>query len=291
MYTALAPTLLLSIAVFASTPSPLEQATAAAQRLRDSTAGEALPQFRHALRDLAAQELDRGPADATKVLATVIAKAGLAYRPDAPAACGGTGDVRVEAVAGHPELRAVVVSLQVPAGADEALYLFERHGVAWRLAIALEAPTFTDGRQAREGLQYAVSPTDADGRWFVVATWGIPWPTSCWNSLHFVAVRPGNDPEHPVELGSGSRSDYRCMDQRVRIETSPTGFALAYWGWHEAEPGSSRVHIEQYVVDGHQLRQGPPTAATADGFPVLDGRAGAGETDRTELEEAQTAIV
>jgi len=250
----------------------MDRANHAADELRALTSADrdaafsphanvAFNELRHALRDLGADALGDGR--------TELANAKLALGPDVSMALGENAitRVRVDDVPGHAELRTVQVSLGVGARSDEAIYLFERRGMAWHEVLASESPMNGDAHDAREELELRVSPSDAHGNWFAAAAWGVPWETSCWNSIHLEVSRPSADPEAPIVIAQRADGDYRCGDELFRLAVSRSGIAFTYVGHDDIDASAfSRVHLERFRVTGDTLTPLPPEAVDGEGL-------------------------
>ncbi|MBS2030103.1 MAG: hypothetical protein JST54_19530 [Deltaproteobacteria bacterium] len=270
---------LLALTLLASPSGALERAHRAASELRTLTAddrdaaftpqgSEAFDRLRHALRDLGAEALGDGRTD--------LANARLALESDVSMLLGEGGfvEVRADEVPGHAELRAVDVGLTAGAHSDDAVYLYERRGVAWHEVLASESPAHGDAHDARESQLLRVSPSDARGNWFAAVAWGVPWETSCWNEVHLEVMRPSADPEAPIVIDHRSAGDYRCDEEVYRLAVSRSGIAFAYIGHDDLDPVSlSRVHVETFRVAGDKLLPEPPEAVDAEG--LVDAWAGA----------------
>src|SRR5205085_5810777 len=110
---------------------------------------------------------------------------------------GGGLSYEVARVRGHPSMLAVVARLAIECGDDAVLMLFRRTDRGWRPLLIRRAPPYREVSGAFGGYRYAVSPPDAQGRWFVATVRRPPWCTSNWSSLYYELSRAGPSPATP----------------------------------------------------------------------------------------------
>jgi len=98
---------------------------------------------------------------------------------DAPANADGRSeygllyDLEVERPTRQPDLLAVVTELGIPCGSDSSLNLFHRKASGWELLAVDESNGFSEISGAQGNFQFAVSPPDEQGNWFVVTATSI----------------------------------------------------------------------------------------------------------------------
>jgi hypothetical protein len=164
------------------------------------------------------------------------------------------------AVPQHPDLLAVVARLAIECGDDGMLMLFRRTGTGWLPIMIRRSAPYPEISGANGGLYYAVSPADAQGRWYVATARVPPWCTSAWSSLYYELARPAADPAAPdiffrkqTGLYSGFDDPYvlRAGADRLQVEHDAGFF----------DPGILvRRHVETYAIDGDTARRVAPVA-------------------------------
>ncbi len=98
---------------------------------------------------------------------------------------------------GHPELRTVILEIGIPVGYDSSLYIFSRRASGWGLVLSSEVNGYASVQEAQAFFGYKVSPSAADGSWFVVTGSVNNYAVSAWQGLTYTAQVPSDDPERP----------------------------------------------------------------------------------------------
>ena len=166
----------------------------------------------------------------------------------------------VEAVPHHPDLLAVVARLAIQCGEDSVLVLFRRTGGTWRPLIVRRSEPYEEVSGAYGWLQYAVSPPDAQGRWYLATARITPWCTSAWQGLGYDLSRPGEAPGQPRIFFSRKVSTYLGYDDGAAITAEPTRFEVRHDGSIEDSDIIVRRHVESYAVEGEHVRRIQPVA-------------------------------
>jgi len=120
-------------------------------------------------------------------------------------------DVQINRPLHHPELIAVVVTLEIPCGRDSSLYIFRKQARAWQLVLAHEANGYQEISGAQGYFDYRIAFDSAD-KFFLVIVNVTPWCTSAWQMLRFSAVRPAPDADKPTDIVSGKETIYLGID-------------------------------------------------------------------------------
>jgi len=85
-------------------------------------------------------------------------------------AYGEISQINFDFKAGYdPAVLVVSTQLWIPCGADpdSAIYVFRAKGSEWELALSAEADFDPGDGPAKSGMQYALSPPDHNGEWFL----------------------------------------------------------------------------------------------------------------------------
>lgn len=206
-----------------------------------STVRPLLKLLKQQLRELIAETLNQqgAAATATTARASIIGKLereNVELRPavEGPSPYpeadfnqyGFIQDIRVDQPKRLPNILAAVTTLQIPCGSDSSLYVFQRTEKNWKLVIAQEADDYTQVSGAQGSFDYAVSPPDKAGKWFVVTTHFHPWCTSNWNAVHIKAFRIGPSQEQPRVLLDKDEQAYRGEDSLSTLRTAADSFRV-----------------------------------------------------------------
>ncbi len=177
-------------------------------------------------------------------------------------------DVRIEQPSGHPELLAVRTTLGLTCSDDTSLYLLERAAGRWRLVIAIEKNDYEDVSGAACAFEYAVSPPDERGSWYVVAVDLHCWCTSNWQGLRYAVLRVGASPYEPRVLLSGDEGIFLGVDPPpFTLATESASFSLRVEAMQSLDTGILvREHVLRYDVQGDSVRRVPPLATRPEDF-------------------------
>jgi len=239
-----------------------------------------LPQFKSGLREIIGRTLNEhsssSPDTLHKLIIADLKKAGIEtmnqfqrdgyYTADGDD-FGNLYDVTVRQPARHSDLMAVVTNLTIPCGSDASLNLYRRNGAAWQLILVEESNSYKDISGGQGSFQFAVSPPDAEGNWYVVATDVNPWCSSNWQQLRYKVLRPGEDANHPVVLLDEHTSIYLGTEQPYRLNLNPHGFELHIVAAQGLDDSIlTREHVRNYDVSGKRVTRTPPLALVPEDF-------------------------
>jgi hypothetical protein len=239
-----------------------------------------LPQFKAGLREIIRRTINEHYSPSPEILHDIILsdlkKAGIEalsrvqrdgyYTADGDD-FGYLSDVTVRQPERHPDLVAVVTNLTIPCGSDASLSLYRRIGATWQLILVAESNGYSDISGAQGSFQFAISPPDSEGNWFVVAADVNPWCSSNWQQLRYKVLGPGEDAGHSQVLLDEHATIYLGVDQPYRLTVSPGGFEIR----HVAAQGlddsiMTRVHVQKYEVNGSHVTRVPPLALAPEDF-------------------------
>jgi len=244
------------------------------------TAQKLLPRFKSGLREIIGRALNdhssSSPETLHKLILADLKKAGIEalslvqrdgyYTADGDD-FGYLYDVTVHQPERHPDLMAVVANLTIPCGSDASLNLYRRTGATWQLILVAESNGYVEISGAQGSFQFAISPPDDEGNWFVVTADVNPWCSSNWQQLRYKVVRPGAEANRSLVLLDEHSSIYLGTDQPYRLVANPSGFeirSVASQGLDESI--LTRVHVRKYEVSGNQVTRIPPLALAPEDF-------------------------
>lgn len=239
-----------------------------------------LPQFKAGLRGIIGRTLNdhssSSPETLHKLILADLKKAGIEavnqfqrdgyYMADGDD-FGNLYDVTVRQPARHSDLMAVVTNLTIPCGSDASLNLYRRNGAAWQLILVEESNGYKDISGGQGSFQFAVTPPDAEGNWYVVAADVNPWCSSNWQQLRYKVLRPGEDADHPAVLLDEHTSIYLGTEQPYRLNLNPHGFEFHIVGAQGLDDSIlTREHVRNYEVSGNRVMRIPPLALAPEDF-------------------------
>jgi hypothetical protein len=161
----------------------------------------------------------------------------------------------------------VVTNLTIPCGSDASLNLYRRYGAAWQLILVEESNGYKDISGGQGSFQFAVSPPDAEGNWYVVTTDVNPWCSSNWQQLRYKVLRPGEDANHPAVLLDEHTSVYLGTDVPYKLTLNRQGFELRIVAAQGLDDSIlTREHVQNYEVSGNRVKRIPPLALAPEDF-------------------------
>lgn len=180
---------------------------------------------------------------------------------------GGELSYRVELAPGRPDLLAVVAEFSIECGADAILVLYQRDGDGWREVMVRRSAPYSEVSGGWMMFQYAVSPPDPQGRWYV-ATSRVPgWCSSNWRAVHYDLSRVGATPDRPNVFFAGQEGFYLGAEEPPELKADTQHFELRN---RDASVDLSnvhnRVHVHRFAIEGDRLRRIPPVALSARDF-------------------------
>ncbi len=173
---------------------------------------------------------------------------------------GRSVDYAVEAVAGRPGWVAILPTIGIECGSDTMLMLFASGGQGWREIISRRSTPLGTVADGWEGLQYAVSPRDAAGRWYLAVSRTTPWCTSAWRGLRYNFSHASSNPARPDIFFHHETGIYIGADDAGTLHAAANNFEIRHDGWSIDAAVLVRKHIEHYAIRGDHVRRTQPVA-------------------------------
>ena len=167
-----------------------------------------------------------------------------------------------------PGILIVSTQLWIPCGSsdpDAAIYIFQGRAREWELVLAADADFDSPGASQESGIQFELSPPDANGKWFLAIAHAPPSCRLDSANLRYKLLRPGRSPDEPVTLLARRDLINRKFDPPFRIRSEEDWFALTR-GKQRKLDGESGVTISRYEISGQQVRRIHPLALTPEDF-------------------------
>lgn len=231
-----------------------------------------LTSLKHSLCDLITGEIGAHPSDGASALQArmteILGHAGILHHNlHNGNGYAQVGSVQITQPPGHPNLLAAVTTLDIPCGQDSSLYVYQQAGHAWRLVLAVEANNYSQIDGALSEFQYRVSPSNYNGRWFVVTANVDPWCSSAWHSLHFQVLRPSGSAYHPKTILATSRFAYEGYNDLDKLAVSAYSFTIVYYTSQSLDAGVLiRIGVDRYRIVGDRAMRARPLALYPEDF-------------------------
>jgi hypothetical protein len=201
-------------------------------------------------------------------------------------------EIKVDVVPDARRLVTVKTSFDVPYGDDAALDVFSQgKDDRWYSVLHFTSRPYARIDGAFTGFDYRLSPPDERGKWFAVATYINPWPSSCWQTLSVEVLQPdfymieteGKDLSYPSQgdnIFHKTEGGYVCDDVPPYLRSiTKDGFEIRFSIPSIDESILSSVSEMSYRVDDGEITRVQPMALNAVNF--------ADEWVRRKWEEAQ----
>lgn len=178
---------------------------------------------------------------------------------------GEVARIKITAPAHHPDLLVVTTTIYIPSGEDTSLYLFRRANDYWQIVLAHEANGYKHVTGAQAKFDYAVSPSDENGNFFIVAAHIPPWFVSCWRGLRYQVFRIGHRAYEPLNILSKDNFMYHCDEPPYTLNVRADGFKLSFhdqkWmdmlneGTEISESDERSKTVVEYTIKGDKITE------------------------------------
>ena len=212
-----------------------------------------------ALKDLIAGFVDlyMACAPAGTSTATVMHDlGGLRRQTSQSSAVNVYGDRLHFAVKQHaPDVVAIVTTFDVPCGDDAMLLVYQRNNEGWRRVLRWQSKAYDTVAGALWSFDYALSPRDASGKWFVAVKSVAPWCSSTWSEIRYAILRPSSDANAPKVIQSGSDSMWWGGDDVGATSASENSVDVRYHGESSGDAGDMPLHVLHFRVTGDRVER------------------------------------
>jgi hypothetical protein len=186
--------------------------------------------------------------------------------PEPPDRHGGALGFEVRRVEFHSDMLAVVATLGIKCGSDSMLMLYRRSGRAWRELMVRRAAPYSEVSGGWQDLRFAVSPADAQGKWFIATASTTPWCTSAWQGLPYELARPGPAPDRPNVFFRGKNTIYLGNEDDLLVQAERDAFEIRHDGSSLDPEILIRRHVRRYAVAGESVTRVQPVAESVRDF-------------------------
>jgi len=156
----------------------------------------------------------------------------------------------------------------IACGQDSILMIFQPEGDCWKEVLNWQSEPYKAVDGAFNMFQYAISPAEPSGNWYVLGADIPAWCSSCWGTLRYYALRPTDNSTHPVVLLKDWGPLYRCNDNEweFKLVANQNTFELRF-------PGNSidveiliRDHLRRFEINKGTVSRVEPVALSARDF-------------------------
>lgn len=236
-----------------------------------------LTELKHELRDLLSNSIasQRGASEEPKVMSANLLKelrrSGIDVKPqDCHQSYGCILQLGFQQPSGFPDLLVATTIVTAYCARDASLYIFERKGTHYELALSLESDGYDETTGAQNQLRYVVlAPGEASSRWSVVTTYveAACASSSLWRTIRLRVLRPSGIPDQP-EVQFAQMDEAKLPDENAySLLAGGDTFTLTYNGPMILDSGiDSRRHVSKYRIAESGVTRMPPVALLPQDF-------------------------
>lgn len=230
-------------------------------------------ELREVLSDAVASQrgTEADPRGMSANLLKQLRRSGIEVKPqDCHQAYGCIVQLGFQQPSAFPDLLVATTVVTAYCARDASLYIFERKGAQYELALSLESDDYAQTTGAQNQLRYAVlASPDADGRWSVVTTYveAACASSSVWRRIRLRVLRPSGIPDRP-EVQLNEMDEAKLPDENgYSLLAGGDTFTLTYNGSMILDAGiDSRKHVEKYRITASGIARVPPIALLPQDF-------------------------
>jgi hypothetical protein len=141
-------------------------------------------------------------------------------------------------------LLSITSTFTIACGTDSLLLIFQPENRRWREVLKWQSSPYHRAFGALNELHYVVSPPDAQGRWYILASDEPASCSSCWGGLSYYTLRPAEgsaDPNQPFRMWTPL---YRCNSEPM-LTANQADFKIRFWGRNSDAGDLIRRHVRQ----------------------------------------------
>jgi hypothetical protein len=173
---------------------------------------------------------------------------------------------RVKQLPANPQVIGISASFQIEYGMDSILGVFVREGDSWREVVRWTSKPYKTVSGAFWSFDYAISPPDNRGSWYLVTKFINPWCSSTWSGINYAVLRPNPVSLTPKTLLSASDFMWWGSDDFGSLEVQADKFDLRFHSSSIDGGVHNRVFIRDFRVLGDKVRRIPPVAVSPRDF-------------------------
>jgi hypothetical protein len=171
---------------------------------------------------------------------------------------------------GYPDLLVATSIVTAYCARDASLYIFDRKGAQYGLALSLESDDYRETTAAQNQLRYAIlAAPEATDQWSVVTTHveAACASSSVWRKIRLRILRPSGIADRPEVLLNQNEDAQLADENNYSLTAGGNTFTLTYGGSMILDGGiESRRHVAKYRVTATGVTRLPPVASLPQDF-------------------------
>lgn len=166
-----------------------------------------------------------------------------------------------------PRVVAITAKIQMACGSDAMLHLFAQDaGGAGKEVLRWQSAAYDTIAGAFEAFDYRLSPTDGQGRWFVVAKSIAPWCSSTWSTIRYAVLRPVPGTTRPKVLLNAEDPIWWGNEDLGTLTVGREEFDLRFHAGSIDLGIHNRVWVRRFSAIGNAVQRIPPVAVNPRDF-------------------------
>ena len=191
----------------------------------------------------------------------------------------------------------IQAKFSIECGADSEFWIFAPEGRSWREVIRWQGVPYNTLAGAYDAFDYAISPPDDTGNWFVITKNVMPWCSSTWSEIRYALLRPNDASPHPKALLARKDSIFWGGDDLGSVHAEKDSFEVRFHSNSIDTSIHNRLYIMHYQIDNDALSRTQPVAANPRDFvdewlrvPWLEAQQWSDKTVITSLHNAHSDV-
>jgi len=165
-----------------------------------------------------------------------------------------------------PNLVGIVATFDIACGDDAMLLIYRRDSDGWSPALRWQSGDYDTVGGGLWSFDYAVSPPDAAGRWFVAEKSVAPWCSSTWSEIRYAVLRPGATASTPKILGKSADSIWWGSEDFGTIAVTKDSADFRFHAESIDDGIHNRLWIRRFHVVGDTVERVQPVAVSPRDF-------------------------
>jgi len=166
----------------------------------------------------------------------------------------------------QPKLATVTAKFQIECGEDTVLLIFAYGNGGWNEVLRAQGKPYQSIGDAWASFDYAVSPSDESGHWYVLTKTVAPWCSSTWSEIRYAVLRPAPASVDPRVLLSRSDSIWWGSDDFGTLTANRNDFDVRFHAESIDTGVHNRVWVRHFRIDDNSIRRIPPVALSPRDF-------------------------
>jgi hypothetical protein len=175
-------------------------------------------------------------------------------------------DFTVKRWAGQPGIVGIVPGFEIECGWEAMLLVYTSGGDAWQESMRWQSKPYKEISGAFGSFDYAISPADDSGNWYVLTKTVAPWCSSAWSTISYAALRPVPAASTPKILYQAEDPIYWGNDDFGKLSADKTEFDVRFHAESIDTGVHNRVWIRHFKITGDTVQRIQPVALSPRDF-------------------------